>query len=113
MTDPYYQDDHCTIYHGDCVDLLDELTFDAVVTDPPYGINAEHRPHAKGHGKAAAWDESVPYEMLPRFGEIPVFWFGHPSKMAEAYATFDPTPDRVFIWAPKFTSRSRHDHRSD
>jgi site-specific DNA-methyltransferase (adenine-specific)/modification methylase len=29
----------CTIYCGDCKDLLKILDFDAVVTDPPYGIN--------------------------------------------------------------------------
>ena len=36
---PYYEDDAVTIYHGDCMDLLPLLSFDCVVTDPPYGIN--------------------------------------------------------------------------
>ena len=36
---PYYQDDHATIYHGDARELLLQLAFDVVVTDPPYGIN--------------------------------------------------------------------------
>jgi len=38
---PYYEDDLITIYHGDCLELLPELAFDVVVTDPPYGINYE------------------------------------------------------------------------
>ena len=39
MLTPYYQDSHCTIYHGDCRDILPELPkVDLVLTDPPYGI---------------------------------------------------------------------------
>lgn len=36
---PYYQDDAVTIYHGDCRDILPTLEYDAVITDPPYGVN--------------------------------------------------------------------------
>lgn len=37
---PYYQDDNCTIYHGDCREILSELpNVDLVLTDPPYGID--------------------------------------------------------------------------
>jgi DNA modification methylase len=38
MLDPYYDDGGCTIYHGDCREVLPALSFDAIVTDPPYGI---------------------------------------------------------------------------
>ena len=34
MTTPYYSDDSCTIYHGDCREILPHLTADVVVTDP-------------------------------------------------------------------------------
>ena len=36
---PYYSDDHVTIYHADCLDIIDDLTFDVIVTDPPYGMS--------------------------------------------------------------------------
>jgi DNA modification methylase len=42
MPKPYYQDRACTIYQGDCREILPMLgRFDLVLTDPPYGINYE------------------------------------------------------------------------
>lgn len=35
----YYQDDSVTIYHGDARQIVPGLTFDVIVTDPPYGMN--------------------------------------------------------------------------
>ena len=37
MVEPYYQDDHVTLYHGDCRAILPTLEgVDHVITDPPY-----------------------------------------------------------------------------
>jgi DNA modification methylase len=39
--EPHYADDLATLYHGDCREVLAELpdcSVDAVVTDPPYGL---------------------------------------------------------------------------
>lgn len=52
--EPYYQDDAVTIYHGDCLDLIDQLAeaaqlVDAVVMDPPYASGTR-----KEMGKASS-----------------------------------------------------------
>jgi DNA modification methylase len=41
MTTPHYSNEHVTVYAGDCLDVLADLpaaSVDAVVTDPPYGL---------------------------------------------------------------------------
>lgn len=36
---PYYEQDGITIYHGDCREVLPDVRADALITDPPYGVN--------------------------------------------------------------------------
>lgn len=41
---PYYEDDAVTIYHGDCFDILHDLSgIGAVITDPPYSSGGAFR----------------------------------------------------------------------
>lgn len=49
---PYYQDKLITLYRGDCLDvmpMLEAQSFDAVITDVPYGTTA------------CAWDSPIPF----------------------------------------------------
>jgi len=50
---PYYQDKHCTIYHGDCREILPDLPkVDLVLTDPPYGLGFKTMESASISNKA-------------------------------------------------------------
>jgi site-specific DNA-methyltransferase (adenine-specific) len=41
--EPYYQDNHVTIYHGDCRDILPSIEpVDLVLTDPPYNCGKDY-----------------------------------------------------------------------
>lgn len=39
--EPYYSDDHCTIYHGDCLDILPGIRADLLYADPPYAVSVD------------------------------------------------------------------------
>lgn len=44
MTTPYFENERCTIYHGDALDVLPKLSgVGAVVTDPPYSSGGAFR----------------------------------------------------------------------
>ena len=52
---PYYQDQNCTIYHGECLEVMSKLpdnSIDAIITDPPYGTTQ------------CKWDTIIPLELL-------------------------------------------------
>jgi len=86
MTDPYYSDDHVTIYHGDCRDITEWLTADVMVTDPPYGISYESSMRGPRHEAASSVDRprsiagdedtSARDEVLTLWGARPALVFG-------------------------------------
>ena len=48
---PYYSDDHVTLWHGDCLDVLATLpdaSVDAIVTDPPYSLTDRREQYCAG-----------------------------------------------------------------
>jgi len=69
-------------------------SFDAVITDPPYGVGI------------ADWDSVLPLQGFLddclRVSSGPVIWFGASGRVLD-FARYTPRPDRVLVWSPRFT----------
>ena len=102
----YYQDEHVTLYHGDCLTEHREwLEADVLVTDPPYGISRAQRLGGYRNGKgvrvhvpsAIASDESTQAR-----DEVLSAWAGKPRIVFGSWRALRPDPvDHRLIWHKK------------
>lgn len=86
MSEPYYQDESATLYHGDYRDYLDYwLDTDTLVFDPPYGrtfhtqggfTNADGQGASTSRQIANDKDTSVRDGILEAWGDRPAVVFG-------------------------------------
>jgi hypothetical protein len=62
---PYYQDEHITLYCADARDVLDDLVFDVLLTDPPFGVDGGRGGDSKKYQKAnydlKGWQDNGEY----------------------------------------------------
>ena len=102
---PYYEDGSVTIYHGDCRELLpgEPGQYDALVTDPPYGIGLAANPFRQKFERSDWDDQPVDRELLEAFiaiTEEAVIWGGNYFGL--------PPHQRFLVWdkiqSPDFTS---------
>jgi len=89
MTEPYYQDDRVTLYHGDCREITEWLAADVLVTDPPYGIqhsaHGDNAPAIAGESRTGrsslrvltSEHVDVRDAALRAWGDRPALVFGH------------------------------------
>jgi len=98
---PYYDHGGITIYHGDCREILPSIKADVMVTDPPYGIDANTRGWSAGRsvaGVARDWpavrgdDEPFNPAHLLALGLPTVLWG------ANHYADSLPRSPSWFVW---------------
>lgn len=121
LMDAWHQDARATIYHGDCLAVLAELpdaSVDAVVTDPPYGLEFMGKDWDKFKtGRAAKYSaggeltttEFKNLGTLPQYVSRPAkrcancgkqAWSGSPCKCPEPEWQLDNSPLHAFqAWA--------------
>lgn len=84
MSDPYYEDDHVRLFHGDCREITEWLAADVLVTDPPYGMaytgfggrSGEPRRSREPHEIVGDTDTRLRDDALRLWGERPAIIFG-------------------------------------
>lgn len=81
---PYYETGGVTLYHGDCREILPSLVFDAVITDPPYGLADKWQGgtwFTRGvYNNAVTWDTHAPQDAVNAilaFNVPTIIWGGN------------------------------------
>lgn len=94
---PYYDDGNgIVIYHGDCRDILPNLSkVDLVLTDPPYGLNVKMKGGTWGvkfkHGDMKDWDYLVEQKLIDEIikkAEHAIIWGGNYYSMSPSRCWF-------------------------
>ena len=74
----YYQDGTVRLFHGDCLEILDWLEADALITDPPYGMGlSSRRGGSFGESRIAGDEDTASRDAaMGLWGDRPALVFG-------------------------------------
>lgn len=101
---PYYEDDVVVIYHGDCREIAPSLTFDVVVTDPPYGVALDTTRTTRQPRRSKAGTLRTGRSHAPIAGDHSEFdprsWLAYPCAFTGAnyFAHHLPRNGRWHVW---------------
>lgn len=95
----------CTLYLGDCMEIIPSIpSIDAVITDPPYGINANKQTLGKGKKdfyRGSDWDKKPPdIKDFLKLSKFLCVWGGN------YFADQLPITNDWLIWHKKNDGRS-------
>ena len=93
---PYYDHGGVTIYHADCRDLIGELSYDLLVTDPPYGIGYQStmRPNgASNRFPRIHGDDVYPSWIFDHLAPVASHVFVRWDRLADC-----PVPTSCLVW---------------
>ena len=91
----YYQDDAVTLHHGDCLEILDWLDADVLITDPPFGYS-----HASNRADSAWKDAPIANDHdLAARDAVLAAWGSRPALVFGSWKMPKPTGTHtVLIW---------------
>jgi DNA modification methylase len=85
-----------TLYLGDCREIISELAFDCIVSDPPYGIawkrGANSARNSKSHAGIANDQDTSARDAIIASTDVPTVMFG------SFYAAFPEKLKQVLVW---------------
>jgi len=93
---------------GDCTDpqvverVMGGDRIDAVITDPPYGVNV-HYPGWRDTPENLGRLITTVHPVLLKMTNGPVVWFGAASRIVDDILAFREKPQRVLIWFVRFS----------
>jgi DNA modification methylase len=101
LPEPYYQDDAVYIINADCrevLPLIPDKSIDLVLTDPPYGINANRMTLGTGRHnfhRGGKWDDERPIDIIKSLLDMDTFlclWGGN------YYTDILPISNKWLVW---------------
>lgn len=106
MSDPWKRKEvigDATLYLGDCLEILPHLPkVDAVITDPPFGIEFKYESHEDDREAYPEFMRAVIAATDPLVGDgVRVFWQGMPN--ADRWHEWFPKGFRIFAACKGFT----------